>query len=55
MILGSTEEPETSPDAGWSATSARSGTGTSRRRLRHREIPAFSAVRTTQAAGAGCG
>jgi transposase len=39
---------------GRSATSARSGTGTSRRRRRHREILAFSAVWTTNAAGAGC-
>ena len=54
MILGSTELPAAPPAAGRSATSARSGTATSRPRRRHREIPVFSAVRTTQAAGTGC-
>ena len=54
MIRGSTVLPNVSPTAGKSATVPGSDTGTSRRRRRHRETLRFSAVRTTQAFGAGC-
>jgi len=54
MIRGSTELADVALVAGTSVTMPGSGTDTSRRRRRHRETFAFSAVRTTQAAGAGC-
>lgn len=53
MIRGSTEWPAVSSLAGISATMLGSDTDISRRWRRHREMFAFSAVRTTQAAGAG--
>jgi hypothetical protein len=54
MILGSTGPSLAPPLLGKSATVPRSGTATSWRRRRHREMFMFSAVRTTHAAGAGC-
>jgi hypothetical protein len=54
MIRGSTGVPDAALIVGRSVTMPGSGTETSRRRRRHREMFAFSAVRTTQAAGAGC-
>jgi hypothetical protein len=54
MIRGSTGPPNGSPAAGRSASTPGSANGTSRRRRRHRDTCAFSAVLTTHAAGAGC-
>ena len=53
MIRGSTG-PLGPSGLARSAIAAGSGIGTSLRRRRHREMFAFSAVRTTHAAGAGC-
>jgi hypothetical protein len=53
MICGSTAPPGPSLLAR-SAIAAGSGIGNSLQRRRHREMFAFSAVRTTHAAGAGC-
>jgi hypothetical protein len=52
MIRGSTGAAGLA--AGRSASTPGSASGTSRRRRRHRDTCAFSAVRTTHAAGAGC-
>jgi hypothetical protein len=54
MVPGSTGLSDPPQTTGRSATVPGSGTDTSRRRRRHREMFAFSAVRITHAAGAGC-
>jgi hypothetical protein len=54
MIRGSTGLSAAAYPAAGRANTPGSGSDISRRRRRHREMLAFSAVRTTHAAGAGC-